>query len=76
MGCKRCTIINITKKIVGKLHPNIFEIVDVMKKQQACTEMKMERFESGATQPAWKKRYVDRDRRIRTLFDFKIESRA
>jgi len=73
---QKVAIINITKKIVGKLHPNIFEIVDVMKKQQACTEMKMERFESGETQPAWKKRYVDRDRRIRTLFDFKMESIA
>ena len=35
------------KKVVGKSHPNIFEIVDVMKKEEACTEMKMEQFESG-----------------------------
>jgi len=28
------------------LHPNIL-IVDAMKKEQACTEMKMEQFESG-----------------------------
>ena len=52
---------------MGRLHPNITEIVDAMKKEQACTEMKMEQFESGAMQPARKKRYVDRDRRIRTL---------
>jgi len=52
---------------------NVFEIVDVMKKEQTCTEMKMEQFESGATQPAWKKGYVDRDRRIRTLVDFDME---
>jgi len=51
----------------GRLHPNICDIVDAMKKEQACTEMKMEQFESGAMQPARKKRYVDRDRRIRTL---------
>jgi len=59
------------KKVAGKVHPNIFEIVDVLKKEQACTEMKTEQFESGATQPAQKKRYVDRERRIRTrpLFD-------
>ena len=43
--------------------------MDAMKKEQACTEMKMGQFESGAMQPARKKfkRYVDRDRRIRTL---------
>ena len=43
--------------------------MDVLKKEQACTEMKTEQFESGATQPAQKKRYVDRKGRIRTLFD-------
>ena len=60
MGRKRCTTINASlrtnnhiegwhsrlKEIVGKSHPNIL-IVDVMKKEQACTEMKMEQFESG-----------------------------
>ena len=57
------------KKIVGRLHPNICDIIDAMKKkkEQACTELKMEQFESGATQPAQKKRYVHRDRRIKTL---------
>ena len=27
------------KKIVGKSHPNIFEIIDVMRKEQATTEV-------------------------------------
>jgi len=40
------------KENSGGSYPNIFEIVDGMKKEQACTEMKMEQFESGATQPA------------------------
>jgi len=53
-------------KFSTQSHPNIFEIV---KKEQACTEMKMKQFESGATQPARKKRYVDRKGGIRTLFD-------
>ena len=57
------------KKFSTQSHPNIFEIVDAMKKDQACTEMKMKQFELGATQPAQKKRYVDRKGRIRTLFD-------
>ena len=60
MGCKRCTTINTSlrtnnhiegwhsrlKEIEGKSHPNIL-IVDAMKKEQACTEMKMEQFKSG-----------------------------
>jgi len=54
------------EKIVGRLHSNICDIVDAMKKEQACTEMKLGQFESGAMQPARKKRYVDRDRRNRT----------
>ena len=43
------------KKIVGKSHPNIFEIVDVMRKEQATTEMKLNQFEAGAMQPSRKR---------------------
>ena len=39
------------KKIVGKSQPNIFEIVDVMRKEQATTEMKLNQFEANAMQP-------------------------
>ena len=52
--------------MVGKSHPNIFEIIDVMRKEQAITEMK---FEAGAMQPSRKRRYVKRDERGSTLFE-------
>ena len=42
------------KRIVGKPHPNVFKIVDVMKKEQATTEMNLEQFAAGATQPPLK----------------------
>ena len=35
-------------------HPNIFEIVDVITKEQATTEMNLEQFAAGATQPPLK----------------------
>ena len=39
---------------MGKPHPNIFEIVDVIMKEQATTEMNLEEFAAGATQPPLK----------------------
>ena len=52
------------KRIIGKPHPNIFEIIDVIKKEQATTEMKLEQFAAGATQPSRKKRHIQRDEKI------------
>ena len=57
------------KKIVGKSHPKIFEIIDVMRKEQATMEMKFNQFEAGAMQPSRKRRYVQRDVRLSTLFE-------
>ena len=63
------------KKIVGRWHPNITEIVAAMKKEQACTGMKMEQFESGAMQPARKKICRQRQKNY-ILIVFKMESIA
>ena len=41
-----------------KFHPNSFEIIDVMQKEQATTEIKLDQFEVGAMQPSRKRRYV------------------
>ena len=49
---------NFSKNIFGKFHPNSFEIIDVMRKEQATTEMKLDQFEVGAMQPSQKSRYV------------------
>ena len=57
------------KKIVRESHPNIFEIINVMCKEQATTEMKLNQFEAGDMQPSWKRRCVQRDARLTTLFE-------
>ena len=56
-------------RLVGKSHLNIFEIIDVMRKEQATMEMKFNQFEAGAMQPSQKRRYVQRDVRLSTLFE-------
>ena len=38
------------KKVVGKSHPNIYEINDVFKREEASTKMKMQMLEAGAQQ--------------------------
>ena len=39
----------ILKKVVGKPHPNIYEIIDVFKREEASTKMKMQMLEAGDT---------------------------
>ena len=55
------------KKIVGKSHFNLFEIMDVMPKEQATIDMKLNQFEDSAMLPPRKRRYVQRDENISTL---------
>ena len=42
------------KKVAGKPHPNIFELIEVIKK--GATRMKMQQFECGAQEPRQNKR--------------------
>ena len=39
------------KKVVGKPHPNIFEWIEVIKKEEATTRMKISLYKSGAKEP-------------------------
>ena len=36
--------------MIGKPHPNIYEIIDVFKREEASTMMKMQMLEAGAQQ--------------------------
>ena len=36
------------KKVVGKPHPNIYEIIDVFKREEVSTKVKMYMLEAGA----------------------------
>ena len=56
--------------IVEKAHPNIFEVFEVMKKEQASSEMKLEQLELGRGRaPPRKKRFIEKDKRISALFE-------
>ena len=57
------------KKVVGKPHPNIYELVIVMKKEEAITQMKMVTFETGATLPPRRRKIKEKEKRIQTLFE-------
>ena len=52
------------KKVVGKAHPNVFEITEVMKKEQASSEIKLQQLEMGGRAPPRRKRCMEKDNRI------------
>ena len=54
-------------KIVGKAHPNIFELVDTFKKEQAMMEVDVTQCAVGAAPPRRSRQAVDRDRKIKEL---------
>ncbi len=53
---------------MGKAHPNIYELVEVIKKEEALTTMRVQRLVAGVSQPPRRRRVRDRQRRIQTLF--------
>ena len=55
------------KRIVKKPHPNIYEIIDVFKREQATTEVTTLQLETGGNPPPRKKEYSEQDKRIKTL---------
>ena len=54
--------------MVGKAHPN-FEISEVMKNQQASSEMKLEQLELGGRAPSQRKKKNEKDKQISALFE-------
>ena len=55
------------KKIVGKAHPNVFEIVETFKKEQALTEVTMAQLAAEAAPPRRARKVIPRDRKIEKL---------
>ena len=53
--------------MVGKAHPNCFEIVEVFKKEQASAEVTLAQLASGALPVKHTRRAVARDRHIDEL---------
>ena len=55
------------KRVVGKSHPNVFEIVEVFKLEQAATEVSLCQLQSGALPPAQSRHTAEKNRRIAEL---------
>ena len=55
------------KKVVGKAHPNVYEIVEIFKREQGVTEITISQLASGAIPPRRGKKSTDKDKRIQEL---------
>ena len=56
------------KKVVGKAHPNVYEIIEVFQNEEATVRMKLLNFETGAAQAPRRRKVRDMERRLRVLF--------
>ena len=57
------------KRAVGKLHPNIYEFIEVIQREQAATEISILQLDAGARPPRRGIRAIARDRKIKELKD-------
>ena len=55
------------KKVVGKAHPNVFEIVRAFKVEQAAVEVAVAQMQAGARPPVRSRAAVEKDKRIEEL---------
>ena len=58
---------NRLKKVVGKAHPNVFEIVETFKKEQASTEVSIAQLATGAAPTRRNRRATERNKKIEEL---------
>ncbi len=58
---------NRLKRVVGKPHPNIYEFVEVIQKEQTTTEVSLTQLAAGARPPRCTQRAINRDRQIKEL---------
>ena len=56
------------KKVVGKPHPNIYEIIDVFKREEVSIKMKIQMLEAGAQQAPTRRRVRQKERQTQNLF--------
>ncbi len=61
-GCHNCL-----RKLVGKAHPNVFEITETVKKEQASVEVSLAQLAAGAAPPRRGRRDIGRARMIDEL---------
>ena len=54
-------------KVVGKHHPNIFQFVDALKREQTSTELKVAQHDAAILPQQKKKKHIVRDQRLAVL---------
>ena len=54
-------------KVIGCSHPNTYQLIAVLKKEQATTEMTQRRADTGAPPPPRRRKYRDLDTRLDRL---------
>ena len=57
------------KRIVKKPHPNIYELIDVFRSEEAATNVTISQLTTGANPPPCKKKYTAIDSRVEKLKD-------
>ena len=57
------------KRVVGKSHPNIYEFIEVIQREQSSTEIAMLQLQAGAQPPRKGTRAITRDCKIKELKD-------
>ncbi len=55
--------------MVEKPHPNIYELIEDIKEEEATTRMKMQLFESESQLPPRRRTVREKERRVQALFD-------
>ena len=56
------------KNVVGKAHPNVYELVEVIKREDSIATMKIQQLATGGTQAPRRRKIRERERRLETLF--------
>ena len=56
------------KKVVSKPHPNLYEIIDVFKREEASTKVKLQILQAGAQQAPRRRKMRQKEQRIQNLF--------
>ena len=55
------------KKVVGKAHPNVFELVRIFKIEQAATSVKLAQLAAGARPPSQARWTIEKNKNIEEL---------
>ena len=54
-------------RLAGKSHPNIYEVVDSFKTEQAATEVTLRQLEAGGVLAQTRKAYRTKEKRLKTI---------